>query len=171
MLLVMSYTGPKAMRIKIAYIQAFNAMEAELAGQTQPLPRKETLPPPLRALPEPPKIRRDSFALAPGQAERLEKELDELAVTAEGHILNITQRLYEIDTAYHRLAGPVRIGILEKIIAGTPIICADQGADVFGADWRNTMDTLRINLNKVAYGIHNTAWFDKVQRTDWSYGK
>jgi Rha family phage regulatory protein len=35
MLLVMSYTGAKAMKIKIAYIAAFNAMEAELARKEQ----------------------------------------------------------------------------------------------------------------------------------------
>jgi Rha family phage regulatory protein len=34
MLLVMSYTGKKAMQIKLAYIEAFNTMEAELAGRT-----------------------------------------------------------------------------------------------------------------------------------------
>jgi len=32
MLLVMSYTGKKALQIKLAYIAAFNAMEAQLAG-------------------------------------------------------------------------------------------------------------------------------------------
>jgi Rha family phage regulatory protein len=35
MLLVMSYTGKKALQIKLAYIAAFNAMEAELAGNAQ----------------------------------------------------------------------------------------------------------------------------------------
>jgi Rha family phage regulatory protein len=33
MLLVMGYTGKKALQIKLAYIAAFNAMEAELAGK------------------------------------------------------------------------------------------------------------------------------------------
>ncbi|MDR2055211.1 MAG: Rha family transcriptional regulator [Desulfovibrio sp.] len=33
MLLVMGYTGKKALQIKLAYIAAFNAMEAEIAGQ------------------------------------------------------------------------------------------------------------------------------------------
>jgi phage regulator Rha-like protein len=33
MLLVMGYTGKKALQIKLAYINAFNQMEAELAGQ------------------------------------------------------------------------------------------------------------------------------------------
>ena len=37
MLLVMGYTGKKAMAIKIAYIEAFNAMEAQLAAQKEPM--------------------------------------------------------------------------------------------------------------------------------------
>ena len=50
MLLVMGYTGKKALAIKLAYIEAFNAMEEELARKNRPaLPksrstRRETLP-------------------------------------------------------------------------------------------------------------------------------
>ena len=36
MLLVMGYTGKKALAIKLAYIEAFNAMEAELSGNSLP---------------------------------------------------------------------------------------------------------------------------------------
>ena len=39
-LLVMSYTGKKALQIKLAYIAAFNAMEEQLAGR----PQKPALP-------------------------------------------------------------------------------------------------------------------------------
>lgn len=39
-LLVMGYTGPEAMRFKLAYIEAFNALEAELQRQ-----REGALPP------------------------------------------------------------------------------------------------------------------------------
>lgn len=43
-LLVMGYTGPEALRFKLAYIQAFNALEAELRRQREgalpPAPRK-----------------------------------------------------------------------------------------------------------------------------------
>ena len=35
-LLVMGYTGPKAMKFKVAYIQAFNEMEAKLKGPQLP---------------------------------------------------------------------------------------------------------------------------------------
>lgn len=37
MLLVMGYTGKKALQIKLAYIAAFNAMEAELSRRAEPL--------------------------------------------------------------------------------------------------------------------------------------
>jgi Rha family phage regulatory protein len=55
-LVVMQFTGKKALQIKLAYIAAFNAMEAQIAGKAQPaLP--ETLTPstaadraPLRSL-------------------------------------------------------------------------------------------------------------------------
>ena len=35
-LLAMGYTGPEAMRFKLAYIEAFNRMEAELAKRNRP---------------------------------------------------------------------------------------------------------------------------------------
>ena len=35
-LLAMGYTGPEAMRFKLAYIEAFNCMEAELARRNRP---------------------------------------------------------------------------------------------------------------------------------------
>ena len=35
-LLAMGYTGPEAMRVKLAYIEAFNRMEAELAKRNRP---------------------------------------------------------------------------------------------------------------------------------------
>ena len=44
MLLVMGYTGKKALQIKLVFIAAFNAMEAELAGQTPPPSLDSTSP-------------------------------------------------------------------------------------------------------------------------------
>lgn len=44
MLLVMGYTGKKAMQIKIAYIQAFNAMEEQLLGRALPSPLTPSTP-------------------------------------------------------------------------------------------------------------------------------
>ena len=38
MLLVMGYTGKKALAVKLAYIEAFNRMEVALAAATAPAP-------------------------------------------------------------------------------------------------------------------------------------
>lgn len=63
MLLVMGYTGKKALAIKLAYIEAFNAMEEELA-------RKNRL-----ALPKSRSTRRESLPTIPGSIPR--QSLDE----------------------------------------------------------------------------------------------
>ena len=42
MLLVMGYTGKKALAVKLAYIDAFNKMEAQLAEKPQAIPQKTT---------------------------------------------------------------------------------------------------------------------------------
>ena len=44
MLLVMGYTGKKALAMKLAYIEAFNRMEAELAASSRPLADDMVLP-------------------------------------------------------------------------------------------------------------------------------
>lgn len=44
MLLVMGYTGKKALAMKLAYIEAFNRMEAELAASSHPLADDMVLP-------------------------------------------------------------------------------------------------------------------------------
>ena len=56
-LLVMGYTGPEAMRFKLAYIEAFNALETELQRQ-----REGALPP--------------ADALAPSQQAQLKALVD-----------------------------------------------------------------------------------------------
>ena len=45
MLLVMGYTGKKALAMKLAYIEAFNHMEAEIAARSRPLAEDLVLPP------------------------------------------------------------------------------------------------------------------------------
>lgn len=65
-LLVMGYTGPEAMRFKLAYIEAFNALEAELQRQ-----REGALPP--------------ADALAPSQQAQLKALVDaKVGHVAEG---------------------------------------------------------------------------------------
>lgn len=63
MLLVMGYTGKKALAIKLAYIEAFNAMEEELARKNCP------------ALPKNRSTRRESLPTIPGSIPR--QSLDE----------------------------------------------------------------------------------------------
>lgn len=63
MLLVMGYTGKKALAIKLAYIEAFNAMEEELARRSRP------------ALPKSRSTRRESLPTIPGSIPR--QRLDE----------------------------------------------------------------------------------------------
>ena len=63
MLLVMGYTGKKALAIKLAYIEAFNAMEEELARRSRP------------ALPKNRSTRRESLPTIPGSIPR--QSLDE----------------------------------------------------------------------------------------------
>lgn len=63
MLLVMGYTGKKALAIKLAYIEAFNAMEEELARKNRP------------ALPKNRSTRRESLPTIPGSIPR--QSLDE----------------------------------------------------------------------------------------------
>ena len=63
MLLVMGYTGKKALAIKLAYIEAFNAMEEELARKNRP------------ALPKSRSTRRESLPTIPGSIPR--QSLDE----------------------------------------------------------------------------------------------
>ena len=46
MLLVMGYTGKKALAMKLAYIEAFNRMEAEIAARSRPLAEDMVLPEP-----------------------------------------------------------------------------------------------------------------------------
>lgn len=63
MLLVMGYTGKKALAIKLAYIEAFNAMEEELTRKNRP------------ALPKSRSTRRESLPTIPGSIPR--QSLDE----------------------------------------------------------------------------------------------
>lgn len=50
-LLAMGFTGKKAMQFKLAYIEAFNKMEAELQNKQQALPSAKSLPPAKPKLP------------------------------------------------------------------------------------------------------------------------
>lgn len=78
MLLVMGYTGKKALAIKLAYIEAFNAMEEELARKNRP------------ALPV------DPFPCSVDECRRLMREIDDLYAGKRNDLEHLKERLVEV---------------------------------------------------------------------------
>ena len=78
MLLVMGYTGKKALAIKLAYIEAFNAMEEELARKNRP------------ALPA------DPFPCSVDECRRLMREIDDLYAGKRNDLEHLKERLVEV---------------------------------------------------------------------------
>lgn len=78
MLLVMGYTGKKALAIKLAYIEAFNAMEEELARRRRP------------ALPA------DPFPCSVEECRRLMREIDDLYAGKRSDLDHLKDRLVEV---------------------------------------------------------------------------
>lgn len=78
MLLVMGYTGKKALAIKLAYIEAFNAMEEELARRSRP------------ALPAGP------FPCSVEECRRLMREIDDLYAGKRNDLEHLKDRLVEV---------------------------------------------------------------------------
>lgn len=91
-LLVMGYTGPEAMRFKLAYIEAFNAMEEELARRSRP------------ALPA------DPFPCSVDGCRRLMREIDDLYAGKRNDLEHIKDRLVEVTfNVTHTLLRKCRI--------------------------------------------------------------
>lgn len=92
MLLVMGYTGKKALAIKLAYIEAFNAMEEELARRSRP------------ALPA------DPFPCSVDGCRRLMREIDDLYAGKRNDLEHIKDRLVEVTfNVTHTLLRKCRI--------------------------------------------------------------
>ena len=92
MLLVMGYTGKKALAIKLAYIEAFNAMEEELARKNRP------------ALPA------DPFPCSVDGCRRLMREIDDLYAGKRNDLEHIKDRLVEVTfNVTHTLLRKCRI--------------------------------------------------------------
>ncbi|WP_418717877.1 Rha family transcriptional regulator [Bilophila wadsworthia] len=92
MLLVMGYTGKKALAIKLAYIEAFNAMEEELARRSRP------------ALPASP------FPCSVDGCRRLMREIDDLYAGKRNDLEHIKDRLVEVTfNVTHTLLRKYRI--------------------------------------------------------------
>lgn len=92
MLLVMGYTGKKALAIKLAYIEAFNAMEEELARRSRP------------ALPA------DPFPCSVEECRRLMREIDDLYAGKRNDLEHLKDRLVEVTfNVMHTLLRKYRI--------------------------------------------------------------
>ena len=78
MLLVMGYTGKKALAIKLAYIEAFNAMEEELARRNRP------------ALPA------DPFPCSVDECRRLMLDINDLYAGKRNDVEHLKDRLVEV---------------------------------------------------------------------------
>lgn len=92
MLLVMGYTGKKALAIKLAYIEAFNAMEEELARRSRPA---------LAAAP---------FPCSVEECRRLMREIDDLYAGKRNDLEHLKDRLVEVTfNVTHTLLRKYRI--------------------------------------------------------------
>lgn len=91
-LLTMGYTGEKALAIKLAYIEAFNAMEEELARRSRP------------ALPA------DPFPCSVEECRRLMREIDDLYAGKRNDLEHLKDRLVEVTfNVMHTLLRKYRI--------------------------------------------------------------
>lgn len=92
MLLVMGYTGKKALAIKLAYIEAFNAMEEELARRSRPA------------------LVADPFPCSVEECRRLMREIDDLYAGKRNDLEHLKDRLVEVTfNVTHTLLRKYRI--------------------------------------------------------------
>lgn len=92
MLLVMGYTGKKALAIKLAYIEAFNAMEEELARRSRPA------------------LAADPFPCSVEECRRLMREIDDMYAGKRNDLEHLKDRLVEVTfNVTHTLLRKYRI--------------------------------------------------------------
>lgn len=92
MLLVMGYTGKKALAIKLAYIEAFNAMEEELARRSRPA------------------LAADPFPCSVEECRRLMREIDDLYAGKRNDLEHLKDRFVEVTfNVTHTLLRKYRI--------------------------------------------------------------
>lgn len=105
MLLVMGYTGKKALAIKLAYIEAFNAMEAELARKNRPA------------------LTADPFPCTVEDCRRLMRDIDDLYAGKRNDAEPIKDRLVEVTfNVMHTLLRKNRI----------PFTAGGEGPGLYG---------------------------------------
>lgn len=131
MLLVMGYTGKKALAIKLAYIEAFNAMEEELARKNRP------------ALPKSRSTRRESLPTIPGSIPR--QSLDERP---------FIEFADEIERAHAQMQD-IQKRLLSKAYRLTLTLCHDiEARTKVPASKRSGKFTLeRFLLDHMTYGL------------------
>lgn len=131
MLLVMGYTGKKALAIKLAYIEAFNAMEEELARRSRP------------ALPKSRSTRRESLPTIPGSIPR--QRLDERP---------FIEFADEIERAHAQMQD-IQKRLLSKAYRLTLTLCHDiEARTKVPASKRSGKFTLeRFLLDHMTYGL------------------
>ena len=131
MLLVMGYTGKKALAIKLAYIEAFNAMEEELARKNRP------------ALPKSRSTRRESLPTIPGSIPR--QSLDERP---------FIEFADEIERAHAQMQD-IQKRLLSKAYRLTLTLCHDiEARTKVPASKRSGKFTLeRFLLDRMTYGL------------------
>lgn len=131
MLLVMGYTGKKALAIKLAYIEAFNAMEEELARRSRP------------ALPKSRSTRRESLPTIPGSIPR--QSLDERP---------FIEFADEIERAHAQMQD-IQKRLLSKAYRLTLTLCHDiEARTKVPASKRSGKFTLeRFLLDHMTYGL------------------
>jgi phage regulator Rha-like protein len=131
MLLVMGYTGKKALAIKLAYIEAFNAMEEELARRSRP------------ALPKNRSTRRESLPTIPGSIPR--QSLDERP------FLDFVEEVQQA----HTQVQEIQERLLSKAYRLALTLCHDIEARTKApASKRSGKFTLeRFLLDHMAYGV------------------
>lgn len=131
MLLVMGYTGKKALAIKLAYIEAFNAMEEELARRSRP------------ALPKNRSTSRESLPTIPGSIPR--QSLDERP------FLDFVEEVQQA----HTQVQEIQERLLSKAYRLTLTLCHDiEARTKVPASKRSGKFTLeRFLLDHMTYGL------------------
>ena len=123
-LLAMGFTGKKAMQFKLAYIEAFNKMEAELQNKQQALPSSKSLPP---AKPKLPPLMIE-YEPEPWEEQHAEKLINNfqykdyaynsylLSCKANALFNEFEEKIKELMQDYDKLSNPVYKEMLGRVM-------------------------------------------------------
>lgn len=125
-LLAMGFTGKKALAWKVKYIEAFNAMEAELLKKTKPAPRQRR---PRKALPAPeqlalPTPKKDKFEAYIEQVEEFRAKTE----AERSRLLNEGLRLVDVykfgPEGIVGFAGIFSSWLYDVTVSATPLVAS-----------------------------------------------